>query len=75
MVALPPANATGKATGPLVRLEKTRSQYQCRTGQAGPGQNRSFKFGPGKFCKYATKQEAFAAANKWLSDYIASQQD
>ena len=39
---------------------------QGRSGLAGPGQNKAFKFG-GSF-RYKDSETAVAAAKKWLAD-------
>ena len=49
---------------PEVSHEKSRSQYLCRTGVKGPGQN--FAMPCGKDKKFATAAAACAAAEKWL---------
>ena len=51
-------------SGPLkMEFERTRDQYLVRSGFKGPGQNKSFKFGPPPV-KYVTKEDAEATAKK-----------
>ena len=55
--------------GPTIHHERSRTQFQCRTGFKGKGQNHAKKYGEG--CAYATMEEAREAAQKWLNEQLA----
>ena len=55
-----------------MEFARTRDQYLVRSGIKGAGQNKSFKFGPPP-ARYATKEDAEAAARKHYRTLIASQ--
>ena len=47
-------------------IEWSRNNVQARTGIAGPGQNKGFRFGGSR--EYKTMELAIKAAKKWLAD-------
>jgi hypothetical protein len=58
--------------GPRVDFERSRCQFQCRTGQPGPNQNFAIKYGikaSGVPQEHGTEDAARKAANAWLVDY------
>jgi hypothetical protein len=57
--------ASKKSKRPTYSVELTRSQIQCRTGDAGSGQNVSMKFGAG--AAYSSFEKAKKAADVWLA--------
>ena len=59
---------TAKSKG--VEFEKTRSQYLARTGLAGKGQTRGFRFG-GKHATFSSQEAAKNAAYEWLATITA----
>lgn len=49
---------------PSISHEASRSQFQCRTGKSGKGQNFAIKYGTGY--DHKTEKQGRAAAEKWL---------
>ena len=54
----------GEGQGSILGAERSQSQVMCRTGLGGPGSTERFVYG--KKRKFATEDQATAAAIKWV---------
>ena len=61
----PEAAAVAEKPQPKYRLEKTRSQFVCRTGMKGPGSAAIFKFGK----EHGTQESAEKKAQQRVKDH------